>query len=661
MLPHGTKTPPTRLQILQTQAIRLALRAQEVVTTKRFLVGSGVTAAALVLGFTAFSLWPRTVSFSYAQPTCVTQPLLFPNLNSTRTSGDFEATAKPSLSLGGLALYSHKTCVSPVEAPKAHQTETVVFGTALFKKSIRVKAGTLPALMNKAPLEKPVAVKEPLVFNLENSDRVFAYRLVVNDDHELPCDSQGRAINCNISELGLAQSGAYKVSLERTFEGKPAGKVVEQIVTTVEAIHVTVSSLAANQMVYDQPTEATLTFNKNASAFKNVRLEWLTGEGIKQIKITPELNGNNLKVRFNEALPRSSTFELIVEEVTADDGGYLPTTYVLPFTTSGGPKVLGVNIGHSKVQPSVSVVISFDSPVSSQNVSDYIKLEGGGSTGASISVQGNKVTIKPGTALSRCSPFTVKVLDGLKNDYGISGGSAWSFKSRVICQTVFSIGNSVQGRSILAYRFGTGASKIIYVGGTHGDEKSSVSTLNSFIDALETNPERIPGHRTIIVIPNLNPDGYAASRRTNANNVDLNRNFPANNWKQGVTTPGGTYNPNGGGSAPLSEPESSALASYVLGQDPRLVLTYHAAAGVVIPNDSGDSDALAHVYDQKSNVGYEPNSSTGSIFAYDTTGAFEDWLHDKHGIATILVELWTKGSNEYSKNQNAMWHMVELP
>ena len=45
----------------------------------------------------------------------------------------------------------------------------------------------------------------------------------------------------------------------------------------------------------------------------------------------------------------------------------------------------------------------------------------------------------------------------------------------------------------------------------------------------------------------------------------------------------------------------------------------------------------------------------------DTTGSFEEWLYDKHGIPALLIELWTKSSNEYAKNQNAMWHMVTLP
>ena len=125
---------------------------------------------------------------------------------------------------------------------------------------------------------------------------------------------------------------------------------------------------------------------------------------------------------------------------------------------------------------------------------------------------------------------------------GISGSSAWSLNSRTICQSTFSIGTSVQGRSITAYRFGSGGSYVVFVGGTHGNEQSSVHSLNSFIDYVERHYDNIPGNRTIVIIPNINPDAYAKNQRTNANNVDLNRNFPANNWKQGVIMPGGAFN-----------------------------------------------------------------------------------------------------------------------
>ncbi len=183
--------------------------------------------------------------------------------------------------------------------------------------------------------------------------------------------------------------------------------------------------------------------------------------------------------------------------------------------------------------------------------------------------------------------------------------------------------------------------------------------LRSLIDYLEANIGVIPASRTIIIIPIDNPDGYAANRRTNANNVDLNRNFPANNWKAGVTEPGGVYLAYGGGTAPLSEPESRALANYVAGQNPVLVMSYHAAAHLVAANESGNSLSLAYIYGRLAGYPVYGNEAA-SEFDYDTTGAFEDWLHDAHAIPCILVELITKTGNEFTRHRSAMLNMISF-
>jgi hypothetical protein len=619
----------------------------------------------LTSAFTASFYWPRSVAFSFSSPNCFTSPTLLPNLITKHPGKTFSADPAPTLSIAGYPLYSHTTCVTPVQAPEKGAAETLSFSPAILpflKKHIRVSAGNLPTISSQAPLAGPISIKDPLVFPLTMADRVFEYQLLVNDQ-KVACGKEKRQVTCDVSKLELAQSASYTFAMQRVFGGEAHDILFEQQAATVGAVQVTSSSIAPGQTVYNVPAELTLTLNKSLKSFEGVELTILAGADRQAVPITTTGSGDTITVRFDEPLARSTTFELSVKNIAADDGGYLPVPYFFHFATSGGPKVKSLNIGSSKVSTTASVTVTFDANVlSDQSVGDFVRLEiNGQAVAASATLKGNTVTLKPTNALSRCTDFTVRVLDGLKNEFGISGGSAYQFKSRTICQTVFSIGTSVQGRSITAYRFGIGSSYVVFIGGMHGNEKSSTYSLNSLIDYLEAHDSQIPANRSIIVIPNLNPDGYAVTKRTNANNVDLNRNFPANNWKQGVTMPDKTYNPNGGGAYPLSEPESSAIANYILSVKPRLVLTYHAAAGVVMPNDAGDSDALARVYDQKSNLGYEPSSQTGAIFEYDTTGSFEEWLYDKHGIPTLLVELWTTTKNEYSKNQDAMWHMVQLP
>jgi protein MpaA len=194
----------------------------------------------------------------------------------------------------------------------------------------------------------------------------------------------------------------------------------------------------------------------------------------------------------------------------------------------------------------------------------------------------------------------------------------------------------------------------------HGNEKSSVHTLTSFIEDLERNSSNIPENKTVIVIPNSNPDGFVASTRTNANNVDLNRNFPAYDWTSGVYMPGNVFLEMGGGATPLSESESSVLASYTSGLSPRVVLTFHATGRAVFANDAGDSKVLADLYAEKSGFTSFNSDDSDSFFSYATTGEYEDWIHDKLNLPALLVELASVGNNEFNRQKSALWAMLSL-
>ncbi len=645
--------------------LSLWLRFKSFATAGRILAVAAVVYLVLTSAFTASFFMPRTVSFSFAGQNCFTSPTLLPNLVAKRQSKTFVAELSPSLAVAGYPLYSHTTCVKPAKAPADHtfnQISLHPLGLGFLKKDIHVNSGALPKVDAKTPFSQAVSTKDPLVIPLDTADAVFSYQLSV-DGRQLGCANSGKSVICEVGKLGLVQSANYTFVLRRLFNGQPATTLFKVKASTVGAIELESSNIKRGETVYGVPEKISLKLNKEIRSMDGVVLSQIEGKERLEVPVTSGFEGNTVTVKFNKPLDRQAKFELSIETISSPDGGHLPETLVLPFATSGGPKVKGVSIDNYKVLPGSNVVLTFDSEVSGdQRLNNFIKLEvGGKNAGASVSVRGKQVTINPTGSMPRCTYFKVRVLDGLKNEAGVTGGSAWAYNSRTICQQVFSIGTSVQGRGITAYRFGNGSSYVVFVGGTHGNEKSSVYTLNSLVDYLERNYSRVPSRRSIVVIPTINPDGYALSRRTNWHDVDLNRNFPANNWKKNVTMPGGTYNAGGGGSEPLSEPESEAIADYILKVDPKLVLTYHAAAGVVMPNDAGSSVSWAKNYADKSNLYYEPSSQTGEIFQYDTTGSMEEWLYDKHGIPALLIELWTLSGDEFYKNVDAMWYAITLP
>lgn len=68
--------------------------------------------------------------------------------------------------------------------------------------------------------------------------------------------------------------------------------------------------------------------------------------------------------------------------------------------------------------------------------------------------------------------------------------------------------------------------KILVFSLIHGDEQGAGSVGRLWMERLES----IAPRNTWRVIPILNPDGLKAKTRTNANNIDLNRNFPTRDW-----------------------------------------------------------------------------------------------------------------------------------
>ena len=87
------------------------------------------------------------------------------------------------------------------------------------------------------------------------------------------------------------------------------------------------------------------------------------------------------------------------------------------------------------------------------------------------------------------------------------------------------------------------------------------------------------------LVEDANPDGVAAGKRDNAHGVDLNRNFPWRWHRHG--RPGWQHY---SGPKALSEPESRALATFLLRVRPQVVIWYHQALGLV--DESGGSLAI---------------------------------------------------------------------
>ncbi|MFI5270502.1 MAG: M14 family zinc carboxypeptidase [Candidatus Saccharimonadales bacterium] len=630
---------------------------------------AGGTLATFTIFFILYMIFlPVSLRYVFAQQkNCVSSPLIFPSVFKNDSHGVFTLSRTSTVSIGHTTIFSSKLCATPEQSPLPstvymnHQWMSIA-GIHI-GKSIKVDTGYYPVADESSLGNKAVPTEKPLLFKLNIPDATFNYAMAANDKTST-CSKQKTSLSCNLVPLKLAYAASYKASLVRVFHGHIAGTVLSKTLQTITATAITQTSIGQGVTVYNSPQQIIINTDKAITNLQPVSLSYKNASGaITNIPITASFKGQTITVNFASALPRQESFDLHINNLTASDDSSLEQPYNLTFTTSGGPAVIGSNIPSYGLASGQAMVVSFDQVLNpSQDPSQFVSLLVNGATQPdTISITGQHITIRPTNSYPVCASVTVRLSPIVQNAYGISGNSTWSYTSRSHCYTTFNIGTSVKGRGITAYQFGSGPSMVLYIAAMEGNEQNSANLLQQWIPIIDANPGKIPSYRTLVIIPQINPDGYAANTRLNANGIDLNRNFPSNNWQTQVTEPlANTVLTNDGGPNPLSEPESQALANFYQGHRPRLTLTMHSHGGIVEANDAGDSDALGSEYASLADYRAIPTYAIGNFFNYTTTGAFEDWANDKLGLPVLEVELLSPTNSEYSRNLPALWAMAQV-
>ncbi len=126
-----------------------------------------------------------------------------------------------------------------------------------------------------------------------------------------------------------------------------------------------------------------------------------------------------------------------------------------------------------------------------------------------------------------------------------------------------------------------GSQKILSFSLIHGDEEESAAVSLAWIDRLNT----IAPRNSWRVVPILNPDGWAKKTRTNANGVDVNRNFPSKDWHETAlkywrseTNENARRFP---GAEPASEPETKCAMAQIDDFKPDFIISVHTPLGVL--------------------------------------------------------------------------------
>jgi predicted deacylase len=227
------------------------------------------------------------------------------------------------------------------------------------------------------------------------------------------------------------------------------------------------------------------------------------------------------------------------------------------------------------------------------------------------------------------------------------------------CERVV-MGRSVQGREIAMYLFRGNGPSVLVIGGIHGNEQTSVDVARGLLELLRQRPELTQG-RTVAIIPNTNPDGYAINSRFNAHKIDLNRNFPAKNFKsqRGPTTTRGAgagAGGRGGGVTPLSEPESRIIYDAIERLQPRLLISVHSIdRGRECNNYDGPAETIARIMSQHN--GYRVTDTIG----YPTPGSLGSYAGIDRQIPMITLELPRPldGAPAWEQNRDALLAAIE--
>jgi len=190
------------------------------------------------------------------------------------------------------------------------------------------------------------------------------------------------------------------------------------------------------------------------------------------------------------------------------------------------------------------------------------------------------------------------------------------------------VGRSVEEREIRALVVGRAESAAIIFGAFHGDEPESAELAFRFAEYLWRNPEDARGRR-VVIVPEVNPDGLASRKRTNANGVDINRNVAVSNWM-----PRGRKTRSFGGELPSSEPESRVVLRLMQRYRPEVVVSIHSIrSGRQCVNYDGPAKELAERMSKL--CGYPAKGSIG----YPTPGSFGTYAGKQLGVPTITLEL----------------------
>lgn len=621
-----------------------------------FVAALFLTPLILILVLTQGSIAQYPTTIKPTEEFCLDGYFLFPNHFEIKSSMSTTREVKNKVRiLNRFDIFAKTICFKPTTLLPESSTYTLdatylgFLDSEIFQRTMTITTQAYPQV-KALNFEEQINNDQILKYDVDYTTDLLDYSISLNDQ-SVTCSKEITSVFCDISGLGLAHGSSYKLSLVAKYKDNIVKQLNTVEVTTRTALLVESSSIE-NKAVLQTPSipEIDITFNKEIQGGFQIVLE---DSNKNQIKFENTLDGKNILIYPKENFKQNTSYSLKITGLIGLDGSSMENGYTLEFSISDGPRISGTNIV-SGFSTTSNIILYFNQSIKNpQDIKTYIKLNSG--TDYSYSIYKNQVTINPNNNLDLCAKYSVSIGKGLISSTGLVSSVSPTYILKTTCKRTASIGTSVQGRGIYAYYFGNGSKKIVFFAAIHGSEANTKTLLTKWITELENKSDSIPADKTIIIIPTVNPDGITNRSRFNANGVDLNRNFETPTWTSGTYLQNDFY-PTGGGSTPFSEVESVDIRDFIINTSPYLTITYHSAAGYVIPSATSRGVELGHIYSQLSGYRYVAPGGDGA-FTYDITGTFEEWA-ERRGYNALVVELSSAYYDQFTQNVKAMWDMV---
>jgi protein MpaA len=205
----------------------------------------------------------------------------------------------------------------------------------------------------------------------------------------------------------------------------------------------------------------------------------------------------------------------------------------------------------------------------------------------------------------------------------------------------------------------------LFLGAVHGDELPTVYLMFKLAHYVNDNPALFKD-TCIVIAPLVNPDGFLtiSPTRTNANGIDINRNFPTNDWQASAISKwmakgkNRRYYP---GVRPGSEQETLFQMALIKRFKPQKILTVHSPLNMF--DFDGPSSDLNSFEKWMEKISREANYPSKRFGYYP--GSLGNYAGHERNIFTLTLELPTsdpKNNSEYfHKFQPSILKFINLP